>query len=102
MFLDYDIDAPMAKTLRQSVMPFVSWTYAAIPLIARIAAQKPWQLANVFIAYQMLDMVAAGLAGDDEEARKFGPERLDERTFGFRTHIRIPFMGDDNNPVCRV
>lgn len=99
MFLDYDIDAPMAKMLRQSVMPFVSWTYAAVPLIARIAAQKPWQLANVFIAYQMLDMVAAGLAGDDEEARKFGPERLDERTFGLRTHIRIPFMGDDNNPV---
>ena len=99
MFLDYDIDAPMAKALRQSVMPFVSWTYAAIPLIARIAAQKPWQLANVFIAYQMLDMVAAGLAGDDEEARKLGPERLDERTFGLRTHIRIPFMGDDNNPV---
>lgn len=99
MFLDYDIDAPMAKMLRQSVMPFVSWTYAAIPLIARIAAQKPWQLANVYIAYQMLDMVAAGLAGDDEEARKFGPERLDERTFGLRTHIRIPFMGDDANPV---
>lgn len=99
MFLDYDIDAPMAKNLRQSVMPFVSWTYAAIPLITRIAAQKPWQLANVFIAYTMLDMVAAGLAGDDEEARKFGPERLDERTFGLRTHIRIPFMGDDDNPV---
>ena len=99
MFLDYDIDAPAAKALRQSIMPFVSWTYAAIPLITKIAAQKPWQIANLFIAYTMIDLVAAGLAGDDEEARKRGPERLDDRFLGLRTHIRIPFMGDANNPV---
>jgi hypothetical protein len=99
MFLDYDIDAPAVKAARQSVFPFISWTYAAMPLIGRIAVEKPWQIANVMIAYTILDLVAAGLAGDDDEMRKFGPERLDERTFGLRTHIRIPFLGGDENPV---
>lgn len=99
MFLDYDIDAPAVKLARQSVFPFISWTYAAVPLIGRIAMEKPWQIANIMIAYTILDMLASGLAGDDDEARKYGPERLDERTFGLRTHIRIPFMGDDQNPV---
>lgn len=98
MFLDYDIDSPAVKAARQSVFPFISWTYAAMPLIGRIAVEKPWQIANVMLAYTMLDLVASGLAGDDDELRKFGPERLDERTFGLRTHIRIPFIGDENNP----
>lgn len=99
MFLDYDIDAPAVKLARQSVFPFISWTYAAMPLIGRIAMEKPWQIANVMIAYTILDMLASGLAGDDDEARKFGPEKLDERTFGLRTHIRIPGLGDEQNPV---
>lgn len=100
-FLDYDIDAPAVKFLRQSFMPFVSWTYAITPVLGRIAANQPWKIANVLSAYYLLDIGMSALAGDDEEMRKLGPERLDERMFGFggRMHIRIPFLGDDENPV---
>ena len=44
----------------------------------------------------------SGAAGDDEEKRLDGPESLRERMFGSigpYTHVRIPFMGDDDNPV---
>ena len=100
-FLDYNIDAPFLKIARSSFMPFLSWTYAAIPRVARTIATKPWKLANIAIAYSLLDTVAASLAGDDEEKRRLGPEYLQDRVFGFgpRVYIRIPFMGDEDNPV---
>ena len=100
-FLDYDIDSPAVKILRQTLLPFVSWTYAIIPVLGRIAATQPWKIANVLAAYHLLDIATAALAGDDDEMRKLGPERLDERMFGIgpRMHIRIPFFGDDQNPV---
>lgn len=100
-FLDYDIDAPAAKFLRQSLMPFVSWTYAIIPVVGKIAATQPWKVANIFAAFSLLDAATSALAGDDDELRKLGPKQLDERMFGIgpRMHIRIPFLGDDQNPV---
>jgi len=100
-FLDYDIDAPVVKFMRQSFMPFISWTYAITPVLGRIAANQPWKIANVLTAYVLIDMLTSSMAGDDDELRELGPERLDERMFGFgpRMYIRIPFLGDEQNPV---
>ena len=100
-FLDYDIDSKAVKTARQSYLPFVSWTYAITPVLGRIALHQPWKIVNLLAGYAMIDMAASALAGDDEEARKRGPARLDEKVFGFlpmNTYIRLPF-GDDDNPV---
>ena len=102
MFLDYDIDSVAVKTLRQTALPFISWTYAIIPTLGRIAVTKPWQMANLLASYAMIDMAASALSGDDDdEIRKRGPEKLQDRLFGIgpRTNIRIPFMGDSENPV---
>jgi hypothetical protein len=101
-FLDYDIDAPAVKMARQTAFPFISWTYAVIPVLGRIMVNQPWKVANVLTAYMLLDMATSALAGDDDEMRKLGPEKLDETIFGIpglRTHIRLPFLGDENNPV---
>lgn len=101
-FLDYDIDSKAVRVLRQSVMPFVSWTYAIMPVLGRIALYQPWKIANVLTAYYLLDVALASMAGgDDEEARKKGQDWVRERMFGVGPYmnIRIPFMGDDKNPV---
>jgi hypothetical protein len=101
-FLDYDIDSKAVRVLRQSVMPFVSWTYAIMPVLGRIALYQPWKLVNVLTAYYLLDVALSAMAGgDDEEARKKGPEWVRDRMFGVGPYmnIRIPFMGDDQNPV---
>jgi hypothetical protein len=101
-FLDYDIDSKAVRIARQSVMPFVSWTYAILPVMGRIALHQPWKIANVMMVYYLLDVaMAASADGDDEEARKAGPEYVRERMFGVGPymHIRIPFMGDEQNPV---
>jgi hypothetical protein len=101
-FIDYDIDAHGIKLARQTVMPFVSYTYGIVPVLARIVATKPWLIANTFATMALLDMAAAALAGDDdEEIRKLGPKDMEDRIFGFgpSTHIRLPFFGDSENPV---
>jgi hypothetical protein len=101
-FLDYDIDSKAVRIARQSFLPFVSWLYAITPVVGRIALHQPWKIANVMMAYYLIDVAMASAAGDDdEETRKRGPEYIRERMFGIgpNMHIRIPFMGSADNPV---
>jgi hypothetical protein len=103
-FGDYDIDSKAVKILRQSVMPFISWGYAMGPMIARIVLTQPWKIANLLAAYALFEGAMASAAGDDdEEARKKGPAYIRDRMFfgsvGPYMNVRIPFMGDDKNPV---
>jgi hypothetical protein len=103
-FLDYDIDAKAVRVARQTLLPFISWTYAIAPVLGRIAVQQPWKLANLFLGYTILEHVLQEMTGGDEEdekMRKVGPEYIRDRMFGFGPymHVRIPFLGDDKNPV---
>lgn len=103
-FLDYDIDSKAVRIARQTVLPFISWTYAIIPVLGKIAVHQPWKIANVMLAYAILEHAFQEAAGGDEEderLRKTGPEYIRDRMFGFGpyTHIRLPFLGDDKNPV---
>jgi hypothetical protein len=102
-FGDYDIDSKAVKIARQTALPFISWFYAMAPVIGRIAVYEPWKLVNVLGAYMILEAAMAGAAGDDdEETRKEGPESIRERMFGSMgpyLHVRVPFMGDEENPV---
>lgn len=103
-FGDYDIDAKAVKALRQTVMPFISWGYAMGPVIGRIVLTQPWKIANIMMAYYLIEAAMSSAAGDDdEEARQSGPAYVRERMFfgavGPYMHIRIPFMGDAENPV---
>jgi len=101
MFLDYDIDARAVRAARQSVLPFVSWTYAIMPVLGRIAVDKPWTIANVMLAYMLAQAALGGGEDDDEELRKSGPKYVREKALGVGPYmfLRLPFMGDDENPV---
>jgi hypothetical protein len=100
MFLDYDIDARAIRALRQSFLPFVSWPYAAAGVLGRIAIEKPWAMANMMMS---IAAIAAATGGDDdEEARKVAPDNIREKALmglGPYMHMRVPFMGDEQNPV---
>jgi hypothetical protein len=102
-FLDYDIDSKAVKLMRQTAFPFISWPYAAAKLIGHVAVHKPWKLVNLYAGYWMLDALLQTITGDDEEElRKAGPEWARDRMFfgmGPHTHLRVPFLGDDENPV---
>lgn len=101
MFLDYDIDARAIRAMRQSFMPFISWSYAIMPVLGRIAIEKPWAMANVLMTYALMQ-AALGGGEDEEEKRKMAPDYLRDRAWGGLgpyMHMRLPFLGDDENPV---
>jgi hypothetical protein len=102
-FLDYDIDSKAVRVMRQTAFPFVSWPYAAAKLIGNVALHKPWKLVNLYAGYWILDAMMQGLTGDDDdELRTAGPEWARDRLLfgmGPHTHIRVPFLGDSENPV---
>ena len=99
LFLDYDIDSRWVRAARQSFLPFVSWSYAIIPVLGRIAVEKPWAMVNMMGA---IALASAVFDGDDDEWRKTGPEMVRDKSFwGLGPHMfmRVPFLGDDENPV---
>ena len=101
MFLDYDIDARAIRAMRQSFMPFISWSYAIMPVLGRIAIEKPWAMANVLMTYALMQATLGG-GEDEEEKRKVAPDYLRDRAWGGLgpyMHMRLPFIGDEQNPV---
>jgi hypothetical protein len=100
MFLDYDIDSRAIRALRQTFLPFVSWSYAIMPVLGRIAVTKPWAIVNMMASVMLMQAALGG--EEDEELRKKGPDYLRERSLfglGPYMHLRIPFIGDDQNPT---
>ena len=99
MFLDYDIDARLVRTARQSYLPFISWAYAITPVLGRLAITRPWAMVNMIGA---ISVMGAMMGDDEDEMRTMGPDQLRERSlFGLGPYqfMRVPFMGDDQNPV---
>lgn len=99
MFLDYDIDARWVRAARQSFLPFVSWSYAVMPVMGRLAIERPWAMVNMMAA---VGLMSAVFDGDDDEWRLTGPEQARDKALwglGPHTHMRVPFLGDDENPV---
>lgn len=96
MFLDYDIDSRWVKAARQSLFPFVSWSYAIMPVLGRLAIDKPWTIVNMMAAVALM---AALTDGDDDEWRENGPEQVRDTTLGVPKYIRVPFLGSDESPV---
>ena len=100
MFLDYDIDARAIRAARQTFLPFVSWSYAIMPVLGRIAVTKPWTIVNMMASVMLMQAALGG--EEDDELRKQGPDYLRERSLfglGPYMHMRVPFVGDDQNPT---
>ena len=94
-------------------MPFISYTYRMIPLLANAIATRPWKLAK----YQMLSGIAISMAywlddeGDEDEEYRSLPEYLQSHSvFGINFNkgrtilgtpkaFRIPFRDYDGDPM---
>lgn len=81
-FLNYDIRAPWVNVMRRSFWPFISYTYRAVPAVAKAIAHRPHKFAKMVIIGQILNMLAYELSGDDEdEERETMPGRLKGMTW---------------------
>jgi N12 class adenine-specific DNA methylase len=100
-FLDYHINAPWVQALRNSVLPFVSFTYRAVPMMLETAGKKPHKLMKLMLlagAVNALGVMIGG-GGDDDE-RKLLPEEKAGRIWGLVPKlIRMPWNDANSSPV---
>ena len=99
--LNYDIRAPWVNAARRTILPFISYTYRAVPVIARSLAHRPWKAAKYFTLTQAMNMMAYELApGDeDEERRTMRSEEQGYTWVGTPRMLRMPWRDRNDNPV---
>ena len=97
-------DLPVGvKKIRDFGLPFISYTYKAVPAMTRLAFTKPHRmLAITGAAYGVNALAYAllGLDGDDEDKERASmPDYMQGRSaWGIPKLVRLPF-GDTENPV---
>jgi predicted transcriptional regulator len=86
-FIDYNIQAPFINLLRDTGLPFFSYTYRVIPLLAKTATLQPSKFAKWAAIGYALDYAGRERSKQDTEyERALMDERRLSRWFG------LPFM----------
>lgn len=101
-FLDYQINAPWVQMARQTALPFVSFSYRAIPMLMETAAHKPWKIMKLSLTLGAINAIGYALSGGDEdEERKRLPKEKSGRVFGFVAPklVRMPWNDENGSPV---
>lgn len=100
-FLDYNINAPWVQFARRTALPFIAFSYRAIPLVIKRAAQQPWKLAKYYVVGHALNAAAYALVGGEEEReRRLLPDELSGELFGiFPRLLRMPWNDKHDSPV---
>ena len=103
-FIDYNIDAPAINWMRNTITPFLAYTYRIIPILAETAIVRPWKYAKYAALGYGLNKLGDLVGGGAEEAeRAVMPERKQGRFLGFPflpyRNIKIPYPPDkEGNP----
>lgn len=103
-FLNYDIRAPWVNAARRTVLPFISYTYRAIPGIAKAIATHPWKLGKYIAISYAMNAAAYALLGldDEDEDRERRSLRDNEQGYtwvGAPRMLRMPWSDENGNPV---
>ena len=102
-FMNYDIRAPWVNAARRTVLPFIAYTYRAVPIVAKTVATRPWKLAKYFAVTYALNALAYQMApsDDDEETeRKSLREAEQGHTWvGTPRMLRMPWTDEFGRPV---
>lgn len=102
-FLDYDIRAPWVNAARNSVLPFISYSYRAIPKVAENVMNRPWKVAKYFALAYAANMLAYmwddGDDGEDRERASLRDEEQGYTWFGIPRMMRMPYRDKDGMPV---
>ena len=93
--IDYEINAPIIQTMRNTTHPFIAYSYRAVPLLAESAAMRPWKYAKwAALGHAVNEYGEAEGAGETELERKMLPESQKGTWFGVpgmpSTMIKLP------------
>tara|TARA_Y100000004_G_C8956458_1_gene431091 strand:+ start:1453 stop:5394 length:3942 start_codon:yes stop_codon:yes gene_type:complete len=92
-FIDYDINAPVIQALKRTFVPFISYTYRVIPLLAEAATLRPHKFAKWAVLGHGLNQgfsyMTEGGATQEKIDRLTMREEQNKRLFG-----DVPVIGD--------
>jgi len=88
-FIDYSINAPLITALKKTALPFISYTYRVIPLLAEAAIMRPHKFAKWAAIGYGVDAASTYIAGG-EDVKKL--ERLTLREEQAKNMFGVPFM----------
>ena len=102
-FIDYDIKAPAINALRNSVTPFLSFTYRMVPILAETAIMRPTKYAKyAALGYGLtnLEGLIAGEKGKKERAllNDWEAGNIMDLPFMPKKVIRIPANDKNGRP----
>jgi GH24 family phage-related lysozyme (muramidase) len=70
-FINYNINAPFVNVLRETALPFVSYSYRVAPLLAESAILRPWKFAKwAALGYAMNNLGKDLTGGDEDKAQR--------------------------------
>ncbi|MGH9971851.1 MAG: hypothetical protein ACREBG_29225, partial [Pyrinomonadaceae bacterium] len=100
-FMDYNINAPWIQVLRQTTLPFISFTYRALPMLLDVMQNKPWKILKFITMLGAVNALGYALSGGNEDKeRRLLPEEKQGRLWGlFPKMIRMPWNDKDANPI---
>ena len=110
-FIDYEIEAPAIRFLRGAPLPFVSYSYRIIPILAEIATTKPHKFLKWAGLGYALNYAGREKSNEDAEYEKtLMSERDKARMFGIPfmppTFLKVPdsfgkafTLGQDTDPI---
>ena len=100
-FLDYHINAPWINAMRNSAIPFISYTYRAVPMLLEVAGKKPHKLLKAMAVIGAINLLGTMLSGgDDDEDRKMLPEEKSGKVLGLVPKlVRMPWNDRHGAPV---
>ena len=101
-FIDYDIHAPWVNSARRTVLPFIGYTYRAIPLLAKTIKARPWKLAKYASLFYMMNAFSYWVSDDDEEEKQRAtlPDIKQGNTIlGPPRMVRVPGYDHNDNPL---
>jgi hypothetical protein len=103
-FIDYDIRAPWVNSLRQTVLPFVAYTYRAIPRVMDAVSKRPWKIATLALMSYAVNEMAYWLMDEDDddedEQRRLMNEHARGNTWAMTPRLlRTPMNDEYGNPV---
>ena len=80
-FVDYDINAPLINTMRNSVTPFLAYTYRIVPLLGETAVLRPWKFAKYMALGYGLNAAGGYFAGVMKKQKELYSQKVKKELY---------------------
>lgn len=102
-FIDYDIKAPAIDKLRNSVTPFIAFTYRMVPILAEAAIMRPTKYAKYAALGYGLTSLEGMIGGEEAKVERallpdYEAGNIMDLPFMPKKTIRIPLKDENGRP----